>query len=201
MEGFIVWIVVMLLLRALSGAFTQGSGGKPTGPGGSGTRPGPRQRHDAWEQIRQEWQRQMEAARGHSPARTAPSPPLEGAARTSRPGTYAVREASRQTGREDRYRGSMDHVSGEGESLMYGESDPETQSSFWQDDDGEGAVVYDANSAAAGAGPIPVALRALASGDGAGAQGAGAAVVLAEILGPPRARAVRRPTSPASRWR
>lgn len=117
-----------------------------------------------------------------------------GKRRSARPTTAP--ESSRQE-----YLGSMGHRSGEGESAMYVADHPDDDAA-WRPL-GEPAAASDGlalPSVAREAGAIGMALRTLGDSSQA-AQGAGAAIVLAEILGPPRAKSVRRPSAPQARWR
>ena len=117
-----------------------------------------------------------------------------GKRRSARPATAP--ESSRQE-----YLGSMGYRSGEGESAMYVADHPDDDAD-WQPL-GEPAAASDGlalPTVARQTGAIGMALRTLGDPSQA-AHGAGAAIVLAEILGPPRAKSARRPSAPQARWR
>lgn len=99
------------------------------------------------------------------------------------------------------YLGSLGYRSGEGESSMY-VADIDDDAADWRPI-GEPAAASDGlalPSVARQTGAIGMALRTLGDSRQA-AHGAGAAIVLAEIIGPPRAKSARRPSAPQARWR
>jgi hypothetical protein len=188
-------LIVIVVITLMELASRAGGGGRSrTRPPGT-SRP-PDDWRSMWERPGgREWRPLRPGGPGSSegggsyPARPAPASPPGPAAQVS-----AMAKHTPEDERDD-YLGSMGWASEEGTSMLDDGIVLGGASLLLFDDD-----VEDDDVAVAGSGAIGVALAALRSA-AAPSDGAGAAIVLAEILGPPRAISRTGPGSSRSRWR